>query len=196
MFFKSQLLTSIPTPTDAFTGQTIIVTGASAGLGLEAARHLLRLDATLVILAVRNESKGQKAAQDLLKSTDREQASVQVWKVDLADYQSVVRFGERAKSLDRLDAVILNAGMLTHQFTRMSSGDEMTFGVNVVSNSLLGLLLLPKLRESAARTGSTGRLSFVGSDLIQVAKFNEQNSQHSSLFEAMNDERKADMSDR
>ena len=47
-YFKSQLLTSLPVPDQDFTGQTIVVTGLNTGLGLEAARHFVRLHADKV----------------------------------------------------------------------------------------------------------------------------------------------------
>jgi retinol dehydrogenase 12 len=53
----SQLLVKIPEQTSDFTNQTVIVTGSNTGLGLEAARLLLRLNASKVILAVRTISK-------------------------------------------------------------------------------------------------------------------------------------------
>lgn len=43
-FFKSQLLTKLPYPSKKFTGQTLIVTGSNVGIGLEAARHFVRLE--------------------------------------------------------------------------------------------------------------------------------------------------------
>jgi len=45
-------LVSLPVPTMKFTGKTIIVTGSNTGIGLEAARYFVRLDAAKVILAV------------------------------------------------------------------------------------------------------------------------------------------------
>jgi len=45
-----------------FTGKTIIVVGSNTGLGKEAVRHFVRLNASKVIIAVRSISKG-KAAQ-------------------------------------------------------------------------------------------------------------------------------------
>ena len=54
--------TKLPYPTESFEGQTIIVTGANTGLGLEAARHFTRLNAAKVILGCRSVSKGEEAA--------------------------------------------------------------------------------------------------------------------------------------
>ncbi|KAI9714783.1 MAG: hypothetical protein M1820_000072 [Bogoriella megaspora] len=196
-FLYSQLLVQLPVPTSSFTYQTIIVTGSNTGLGFEAARYFLKLNASLVILAVRNETKGKKAAEELLASTGRNADSVQVWNCDLSSYDSLIAFGKRVQTLKRLDAVVLNAGILTTKFERLPSGDESIVGVNVVSNVLLGLLVLPKLRESAAATGLRGRLTFVGSDMIFMTKFKEQYAtQHEKLFDVLNDAKVTDMGDR
>jgi retinol dehydrogenase 12 len=71
-FLYSQFFVTLPKPTKDFTGQTVIATGSNTGLGLEAARHLSRLNASLIIIAVRNLSKGAAAKQNILQSTNRE----------------------------------------------------------------------------------------------------------------------------
>lgn len=53
-------VTPLPTGID-LEGKTIIITGASAGMGLESARQLLALNASTVVLAVRNTSKAKVA---------------------------------------------------------------------------------------------------------------------------------------
>ena len=58
-------VTPLPTGID-LTGKTAIITGASSGLGLEAARQLLVLNISTVVLAVRNVSKGEKCKKELL----------------------------------------------------------------------------------------------------------------------------------
>lgn len=67
-FLHSQLCVALPYPTTNFTG-TIIISGSNTGLGLEAARHFVRLEASRVILAVRNAQKGKAAAESIHKST-------------------------------------------------------------------------------------------------------------------------------
>ncbi|MCJ1474618.1 hypothetical protein MMC13_003278 [Lambiella insularis] len=193
-FLYSQLLVRLPYPTSDFSGQTIVVTGANSGLGLEAARHIVRLNAKRVILAVRSVAKGNNAAANISLSTDTDPSRVEVWHLDLSNFESVKNFAAQIKELDRLDAVIQNAGILTNNFV-LSEGMESTVTVNVVRNLLLGLLVLPKLRESAALNDRTGRLSFVGSDLQVVAKFTEQ-KEPGKLLENLNSEAIANMPDR
>lgn len=98
----------IPEPTKSFAGQTIIVTGSNTGLGREAARHFVRLNAAKVILAVRSIKKGEDAKFDIEKTTDR-RGVVEVWQLDMANYDSVKMFAKQCDSLSRLDVVMENA---------------------------------------------------------------------------------------
>lgn len=193
-FLRSQLFVSLPYPKSDFSNQTIIVTGSNSGLGFEAARHFIRLKANKVILAVRTLSKGETAAAEISNSTQTPPSHIQVWHLDLSSHDSVKAFGDRVRTLDRLDAVVENAGIMSYIFT-LTEGFESHIDVNVVNTVLLGLLVLPKLRESAKKYGSTGRLVFVGSDLHLIAKFREQNTS-GSLLEALNSKEAADMNDR
>ena len=122
-FIKDQY-TKLPYPTIKHSGQTIIVTGANVGLGLEAARHLTRLDAEKVILGVRNLEKGEAAKRSIEESTSRK-GVVEVWQLDLSSYESVKQFVKKAEGLKRLDAVIENAGIATDVFT-VSEDNEST----------------------------------------------------------------------
>ena len=191
-FLYSQLLVSLPYPKKQFTGQTVIVTGSNTGLGLEAARHFSRLNAEKIILAVRNVAKGEAAKKSIEASTNR-RGVVEVWQLDLTSYASVKQFAKRAEGLSRLDVLLENAGMMTKNFT-MAEQDELTITINVVSTFLLGLLLLPKLRETSAKFNVLPRLVIVTSDLHFVTTFQERNSP--SIFEALSNKDTANMADR
>jgi NAD(P)-dependent dehydrogenase (short-subunit alcohol dehydrogenase family) len=193
-FLYSQLFVTLPIPESDFSGQTVIITGSNIGLGLEAARHVVRLNAAKVILAVRDVAKGASAAKNISSSTNSSLSVIEVWKLDLSSSASVKAFSARVQGLDRLDAMIENAGIMTEVFT-LAEGTESIITVNVVNTVLLGLLVLPKLRQSAERYGSRGRLAFVGSDLQMIAKFNEQNVP-GPLMETLNSKEAVDMSDR
>ncbi|KAL5325283.1 hypothetical protein ACEPPN_006408 [Leptodophora sp. 'Broadleaf-Isolate-01'] len=189
-FFYSQFFVTLPKPTKDFTGQTCIVTGSNTGLGLEAARHLSRLNATLVILAVRNLAKGEVAKKNILASTNRPESSLEVWDLDMQSYGSIQAFCARASKLPQLDAVLENAGIMTKNF-KIVGGYESTVTTNVIGTFLLALGLLPKLKQSAAEFNIQPRLSIVASDLHFIAKFPERHSEN--IFEALNDDN-SDMS--
>lgn len=198
-YLKSQLLTTLPVPTKSFTGQTIIVTGSNTGMGLEAARHLARLGAARVILAVRSTTKGEAAAASIRSSLPGRrdlESAVQVWPLDLASRASVRAFAARADAeLDRLDVVVSNAGMYVYKSGfSLAEGDEVTITVNVVSTLLLGLLLLPKLRKTSVRHDKECVLTFTGSFVHLLTDFPKKKSE--DIFTALADEKTARMPDR
>ncbi|KAH7040921.1 uncharacterized protein B0I36DRAFT_260386 [Microdochium trichocladiopsis] len=199
----------LPYPTHDFTGQTIIVTGANTGLGLEAARHFVRLNASRVILAVRDPAKGAAAAESIAVSTGRPGVA-QVWDLDLSRRASVEAFAARVNTsgeLDRVDRVVENAGVLTKKFAMDPDRVcEQTITVNVVNTLYLGLLLLPKLRETSVKfadetTGASKPretvLTFVGSFVHFLTWFPERrHPSHAGVFEGLADKEKARMFDR
>jgi len=181
-FLYSQLFVKIPVPTSDFSSQTVIVTGSNSGLGLEAARLLVRLNAAKVILAVRTPSKGERARTDIAASesktggkgntADAIARRIEVWQLDISDHNSIKAFVQRAAGLERLDAVIQNAGINALDY-RHVEGVEATIATNVIGPCLFGELILPVLQRSAKRHGSRGRLAFVGSDTMYFAEFPE-----------------------
>lgn len=192
ILFKSQFLTRIPSPQSDFSGQTIIITGSNTGLGLEAARQIVALKAAKVILAVRTPSKGQTAKADILTSTRATEDVVEVWPLDLCSHTSVREFGARVVGLERLDAVIQNAGVLSSFKVSYVGDDEAHIAVNTIAASLVGLLVLPKLRKTAKKFNTRTRLSFVGSDLQYIASVSEADApEFASVLEALRDEKLA-----
>lgn len=191
-FLYDQLITGLPIPQTSFSGQTIIVTGSNVGLGLEAARHFARLHAAKVILAVRNLEKGEAAKKSIEESTQRT-GVVEVWQLDLSSYESVKQFVKRAEGLNRLDAIVENAGIATHKY-RVSEDNESTITTNVVSTFLLALMILPKLRETATKFNVTPHLVIVSSEVHYFTSFPEKSS--ADIFKTLNDKETANMQDR
>ncbi|CAH0043741.1 unnamed protein product [Clonostachys solani] len=189
LFLHSQLFVTPPSPEVSFSGKTVIVTGSNVGLGLEAARHFYRLNASKLILAVRTVSKGEAAKEDILKSVgSRSDAeSIEVWPLDQASNQSTIDFMERVLAeLPRLDAVVLNAGINTKIF-KVVEGHEQTTQVNVLNTFLLVLGLLPKLRQTRTEfPDSTPHLTVVSSEAHRLTNFPEINA--SDLYERLNEE--------
>lgn len=191
-FFYRQIFVTLPYPKLAFTGQTIIVTGANVGLGLEAARHFTRLDASKVILGVRSLDKGNEAKKDIEKSTGRT-GVVEVWQLDLGSYESVKAFVQRAQGLQRLDIVVENAGIASYKFA-MAEDNERMITVNVISTFLLALMILPKLEETAMNFNRQPHLVVVTSEVQAMAKFEERESPN--FLEVLSDKDTAKMGER
>lgn len=193
-FLYEQIFGKLPYPTKKLTGQTVIVTGSNSGMGLEAARHFVRLDAAKVIIAVRDRSKGEAAAKSIIESEKCSKNTVDVWDLDLASYDSTVKFAQRATSeLERLDIVVANAGVYLYDFS-MAEQDETTITVNVVSTLLMGIMLLPKLRETSITHNHETVLTFVGSFVHYLTSFPEQNAD--DIFKELADGSTARMTDR
>jgi NAD(P)-dependent dehydrogenase (short-subunit alcohol dehydrogenase family) len=195
-FIYRQFIHYPPKPTANFKGQTVIVTGSSSGLGLEACRSMILLGAAQVIIACRSVEKGKRAATRIQSTTSCSPSALQVWELDLSSYTSVKKFSERAKKeLPRLDAVIANAGIWTTKF-RITEVDEETITTNVVSMCLLAFLLQPKLSETAHKFNTKTRFTVTGSELYEFAKFKERDAPKGQLFATLADKDKSVKSDR
>ncbi len=193
----TQLFARLPYPETAVTDQVVIVTGSNVGLGLEAARHLTRLHAAKVILAVRSVDKGNAAKRSIEESTGRRDGVVEVWPLDLSRYDSVKAFARRAAQLPRLDVLLENAGIAATAYAA-AEDNESCLTVNVISTFLLGLLLLPKLRETGQRynTSQPPRLVIVSSGVHFYTTFPEKSAPEGKILATLNDESTADMADR
>ena len=107
-----------------------MITGATGGIGYHLSLQALRLGATDLILAVRSLQKGSAARLELLADehvrAHNPGASIRVYELDLADYESVNAFAARVmREEKKLDVLILNAGINLAQFVRSASGHEM-----------------------------------------------------------------------
>ncbi|KAK8121766.1 NAD(P)-binding protein [Apiospora sp. TS-2023a] len=175
-FVYRQLLMH-PPPIAAGTtldGQTAIITGSNTGLGLEAARQLLRLDLSRLILAVRSRAKGDVAAEVLGHEFPHPQ--IEVWILDMEDPESVFAFTLKCdQELGRIDTVILNAGVQNKDaVVSAKTGNEQTFQVNYLSTVMLATLLLPILKAKAGPTGKPARLTVVTSTTAYFANFDHR----------------------
>jgi NAD(P)-dependent dehydrogenase (short-subunit alcohol dehydrogenase family) len=117
------------------------------------------MGAKRIILGVRSLEKGEAALSTLRNDTGRQDVG-EVWPLDLLSLDSVEAFAKRMSTLDRLDGLIANAGVVMTQF-QIIEGIESSLLVNVVSTLLLGLRALPKLQDSAHKLGTKPHLVFV-----------------------------------
>lgn len=162
---------------------------------MEASRHIARLGAAKLILAVRSVEKGEAAKKDIVGSTHVDPNIIEVWKLDLSDYESIKAFAARAtKDLDRVDVLLENAGVALLKWDWVAD-NEMTVTINVVSTFLLAFLMLPKLKETAAKYNTRPTLTVVTSETHGYVDFDERNAPE-GIFNNMNDKSKANVRDR
>jgi NAD(P)-dependent dehydrogenase (short-subunit alcohol dehydrogenase family) len=146
-------------------GKIAIVTGASAGLGVETARALASAGAQ-VVLAGRDASRIEAAANAILEREPN--AMLEQGALDLTSLDSVRAFAEwYGTDHDRLHLLINNAGVMYTPFDHTVEGYEMQFGTNHVGHFLLTCLLVPKLlADPPSRVVNLSSGGHMGSDIV------------------------------
>ena len=136
---------------------TVLITGANSGLGLSSARAFAQSGAR-VLLGCRSPERGGAALKQVQAVATGE--APQLIEVDLADLQSVQRASEQVgESIDRLDVLMNNAGVMALPLRRTAQGHEMQFGTNHLGHFALTARLLPLLLsapEARVVTTSSG----------------------------------------
>ncbi len=130
-------------------GRTIMITGATSGLGLAAARALSRKKAH-VIVACRDRTRGERVVAELAAPSRAQIALVNL--ASLASVGACVRALE-AKSIV-LDALINNAGVMATPAGRTEDGFETQIGTNHLGHFALTLGLIPALERSTHAGGA------------------------------------------
>jgi NAD(P)-dependent dehydrogenase (short-subunit alcohol dehydrogenase family) len=132
------------------SGRVAVVTGASAGLGLETARVLAGRGAT-VVLACRDLVKAGRAAGRIRAGARQPAPDIRVVHLDLASLASVrAAAGEIRATFPRLDLLINNAGVMAVPYQRTEDGLELTFATNHLGHFALTGLLLDRLSAAPA----------------------------------------------
>src|SRR6201991_4585292 len=112
------------------TGRRILVTGVSAGLGVETARTLVA-HAADVVGAARDLGKAQRATSEVSKTAAKTGASFELLELDLASLKSVRAAADKLAADGRLfDVIIANAGVMATPFGKTENGFETQFGTN------------------------------------------------------------------
>ncbi|PGH13354.1 hypothetical protein AJ80_06348 [Polytolypa hystricis UAMH7299] len=139
------------------SGKVILITGGNAGLGKETVLQLAKHNPARIYMCARTESKAREAIssiQSSLKST----VDIRYLPLDLTSFKSIQTAAKQFQSeCDRLDTLILNAGVMALPPGKTEDGYEIQFGTNHIGHFLLTKLLLPTLRKTATAEASAPR---------------------------------------
>src|SRR5688572_27093062 len=125
-------------------GRTVVITGATSGIGQAAAAELARAGAR-VVLAVRNTERGERLAADL-------PGGAEARPLDLTDLASVRAFAQAWE--DPIDVLINNAGVMAVPEGRTKDGFETQIGTNHLGHFALTGLLLGHVRDRVVQIAS------------------------------------------
>jgi NAD(P)-dependent dehydrogenase (short-subunit alcohol dehydrogenase family) len=126
------------------SGRTVVVTGASSGLGISTTRELARAGAR-VALAVRNVAKGEEVARTV-------QGRTEVRHLELTSLASIREFAD-AWTGD-LDILVNNAGIMLVPEGRTDDGFELQIGTNHLGHFALTNMLLPHITDRVVTISS------------------------------------------
>lgn len=145
------------------TGKKFFITGATSGIGKEAARELARVGAT-VIIGARSLAKAEKVKREL--SPNR----VEIVELDLTSLDSI---RSAAKSVTgEIDVLILNAGIMAIPALKTRDNFEMQMGTNHLGHFALAGLLKEKVRSRIVSVSSQAHRAgnFGAGDIDSIRK--------------------------
>ncbi len=140
------------------TGKTIIITGATSGLGKEATKVLASKNAT-VVMAVRNTEKAETVVKEIL--SEFPSSKIDIISLDLNNLESISSFDEKFNNdYKKLDVLINNAGIMMCPYSKTKDGFEIQMGTNHMGHfALTGLLMPILLNTSDSRVVTTSSIA-------------------------------------
>lgn len=159
----------------SLAGRVILITGASDGLGKQAVFEYARHNPAHIWLAVRNLSKAETVVADVRRRLSSSfTGAISVVHCDLSSLESV---REAALTVlgasERLDILMLNAGVMAVDPGLTDDGYETHFGTNFLGHALLLALLIPLLQTTTLLPDADPRVVMVSSDLHTMAPADE-----------------------
>ncbi|VUC36587.1 unnamed protein product [Clonostachys rosea] len=162
-----------------FSGRVALVTGATSGIGLEAARAIHETGADIYIAAL-EATKAHNLIEDI-KMSSKGTGKIELLDLDLGSLVSVNDVVRKFKSLSgTLNILITNAGIMTAPpGSRTKEGFDMRFGINHLGHYALTAQLLPLLIRSStpdfnsrlvAITSSAHRFSSIRWDNLNLTQ--------------------------
>jgi NAD(P)-dependent dehydrogenase (short-subunit alcohol dehydrogenase family) len=134
--------------TDSVRGEVVVITGASSGLGMEAAKQLASQGAEIVMV-VRNRTRGEDARRKVEQVATGKPPALML--ADLSVQADVRRVADEIRArYHRIDILINNAGNAFNTRQESADGLELTWATNHLAPFLLTDLLLPLLVAAPA----------------------------------------------
>lgn len=131
-------------------GQTIVVTGATGGLGLATACELHRLGARLILLG--RQAARLEAARAQIQAYSGHAQEIRLIDVDLTSREALHAAATAILETEKkLDALVNNAGALFHTRMETQDGIEQTLAINLLAPYRLTTLLMPQLAVGRGR---------------------------------------------
>jgi len=138
---------AIPESDKNLSGQTIVFTGGTDGIGRVAVEMFYEMNANIVLLA-RNPKKAQHLIQEL--ELTKRQGTIDFEICDLASMKSVKDCANRIlKKYDKIDVLVNCAGINSTNKAISKEGFEMNWAINYLGPYLLTNLIVERLKESA-----------------------------------------------
>jgi len=154
------------------SGRVAIVTGGAFGIGFEIARALVQQNARVISIN-RNEDQGNEAIAKI-KEEVGQHAQIEWLPCDLGSLKNVKEvFSGLAEREERLDLLILSAGINANQYGEDANGIDRHFGVNWLGNFYAVNLLYPLLRKTSKLPNTPApRIVFEASEMHRSAPSN------------------------
>lgn len=125
--------------------QTVVITGANAGIGFQSALYFAQQGAK-VVMACRSPDKALAAQAQILQQTP--DADTQIIRLDVSDLESVKAFSQQlVESVGEIDVLINNAGIVAIPLTRNDAGHELQLATNYLGAFALTGHLLPHFKK-------------------------------------------------
>ncbi|KEF61933.1 uncharacterized protein A1O9_03505 [Exophiala aquamarina CBS 119918] len=150
-------------------GKVILVTGGNNGIGKETILQLAKHHPQKIFMASRTESKARDAIASI-KSQNLQDVDIEYLPLDLSSLPSVKSAADQVmRNSERLDILVLNAGIMAVPPGKTASGQDIQLGTNHVGHFLLTKLLLPTLEKTASQHSSDVRVVSVSSEAHNMA---------------------------
>lgn len=149
----------------------IIITGANGSIGFEATRGMLKRGKS-VIMACRNIEKAVPLKHKL--EEEFPQSHILLKKIDLSDFQSVIKFADELKAEEiKPSGLLNNAGIINREFSLTADGYENSIQVNFLSVALLINILTPIMQPKSVIVNTisvTRKLSEINKNIFIADK--------------------------